>query len=267
MHHLDDLPIGAQQLHEELSEFVEVHCNCHYERTIYTLGVGAPPDVRCLNCEAIVGQTSSEWWEDLRMNTELATLYRESVGFFKVQKPEWEVFILNQQTQTPSVEPNDRLHHMLQMMPGHIVWRTAEAKESGQFCTHRFILVDDPEPNAVPKARCLLCRGMRELEDKELQVIEEAEQAGVVFLKWQERFEELSNLKAQGRRGRRKRKGTRTSKATGGVARGSSVPAGYIGIKAASEILGIEPKKLRRKVRSGAYPATKVGNKVYVKLD
>jgi len=260
--------MGAAQLHARLRQFVEQSCTCVH--SIYTIGAGAPPEVCCLNCDKILGFVSWAWWEELRAHTELSTLYdAATIKLRAIQQSTWEVFVLNPQTtvQTALVAPNTDLATMLKVMPGHIVWETSDAKDSGQFCAHRFVIEEDPEPGAIPKARCLLCSGVRELSVSELTVIEEAEQAGVVFLKWQDRFEELSNLKSRGREGRRRRRGAHVSKATGGVATQATVPEGYILVKEAAAQLGIAPKKLRRSIRGGMYPGAKVGGRVYCKID
>lgn len=170
-------------------------------------------------------------------------------------------------SEKPTAAPTPELQSMLSVMPGHIVWSSADAKESGQFCVHRFVIHDNPD-NPIPEAKCILCGGERRLSEGELEVIEEAAQAGVVFLKWQDRFEELSNLKGSRRqRRRRARSSSRGPTATGGVKQATEIPAGFIPVKEAAAKLNTEPKKLRRQIRAGHYEGVKVGGKVYVKVE
>jgi len=153
---------------------------------------------------------------------------------------------------------------IIKMLPGHIIYESGEAAASASFCDHRWILDENN------KVRCVLCDGVRELTQKELQVIENSKAAGVQFLRWNERFAALERLAGpKGKRARRKQ--TRaprkaSSKATGGVAQGTVVPEGFIDVKTAAAQLGTDPKRLRKKIRSGHYEGIKVGGRVYVKI-
>lgn len=148
----------------------------------------------------------------------------------------------------------------IRMIPGHIIYDSGDAAADGSHCNHRWILNEDERT-----ARCLLCEGERTLTDDELRIIEEAAQAGVVFLRWPERFAAMAKLRAPGRKARRRARkaGTREKR---GVAEGTSVPDGFVPVKAAAAHLGTDPKRLRKRIRAGEFEAVKVGGRVHVKL-
>jgi hypothetical protein len=154
-------------------------------------------------------------------------------------------------TQAP-LPPN-----LIRAIPGHIVFETQQAAADGSNCAHRWIITEDN------KVKCILCDGERVLTPEELQIIEVAEQAGTVFLKWPERFKAME--RARGSKRRRKRK--TGSKATGGVQIGTEVPEGYLPVSEAAAKLGTTAKKLRKSIRSGLYSGTKVGGRVYCKIE
>lgn len=159
--------------------------------------------------------------------------------------------------ETQEVAPVQLPPNLIKTIPGHIVFKTQQAAANGSSCAHRWIITEDNE------VKCILCEGVRKLTPEELKTIETAEQAGVVFLKWPERFQAME--RAKGSKRRRKRKAG--SKATGGVQIGTEVPEGYLPVKEAAAQLGTTAKKLRKSIRSGLYSGTKVGGRVFVKLE
>lgn len=150
--------------------------------------------------------------------------------------------------------------NLIAAIPGHIIFNTPQEAADGSNCSHRWIITEDDE------IKCILCEGVRKLTSEELQIIETAEQAGVVFLKWPERFDSMQRIHDSKRR-RKRKKGKGVSKATGGVKVGTEVPEDFLPVKEAAAKLGTDPKKLRKKIRSGLYEAVKVGNRVFVKLE
>ena len=147
---------------------------------------------------------------------------------------------------------------LIKVLPGHIAYKDAREAETAQWCAHVWVIHEGTS------ARCVLCEGERTLDADEVEVIEKAEQAGVVFLRWPERLGAMMKARSSGKRSRRKRTG---SSATGGVGVAETVPEGFIAVGVAAEQLGIEAKKLRKLIRSGRYEGKKVGGRVFVKLE
>lgn len=147
--------------------------------------------------------------------------------------------------------------NLITTIPGHIIFNTSQDAADISNCLHRWIITGDDQ------IKCILCEGVRKLTTEELQIIETAEQAGVVFLKWPERFDSMQRVRDSKHR-RKRKKGTRAPR---GVKTGVEVPEGYMDVKTAAAKLGIDPKKLRKKVRNGLYEAIKVNNRVYLKLE
>ena len=200
----------------------------------------------------------SDQWAQLHYETLTTVRYMELTYELRVYQrnhPNQEVFMTDQVEETQiltELSPN-----LIATIPGHIIFNTPQDAADGSNCLHRWIITEDDE------IKCILCEGVRKLTPEELQIMETAEQAGVVFLKWPERFDAMERA-----RGSKRRRGRKTgSKTTGGVKIGTEVPEGFIGVKTAAAKLGTDPKRLRKKIRSGLYEGIKIGGKVFVKLE
>lgn len=216
-----------------------------------------PPSIKCRACGQPVGSVPRYAWDLIYQRIIVEMEYVEAtVRLRDIQRkyPRWRFFMVERSN---GLIPDPSL---IKVLPGHIAYKSPRDAENEQFCAHVWTISEGTN------ARCVLCEGERVLDADEIAVIEGAEQAGVKFLRWPERLASMMKARKSGKRSkRRKRKGE--SKATGGVAVSAEVPPGFIAVGLAAEQLGIPAKKLRKMIRSGRYEGTKVGGRVFVKLE
>lgn len=257
-------------------------CLCEDEEPDLVLRGPFPSHIMCAGCWVDFGEVPLADWEHLITRIRISQSYGEATTALRqnqINNPNWRVFMTESQptdlidlpvpliaklsaseiSEVSEVEgiPNASA---IQMIPGHVVFESGEDAVDGSNCNHRWILNDD---NIT--ARCLLCEGERTLTKDELRVIEEAAQAGVVFLKWPERFAAMARLQAPSKKARRRARKAKPGESRG-VATGATVPEGFIPVKEAAAQLGTDPKRLRKRIRSGEFEATKVGGRVHVKI-
>lgn len=216
-----------------------------------------PPSIRCRACKASVGSVPKYAWDLINQRVIVEQTYVEAtVRLRDIQRkyPKWRFFMVERSN---GLIPDPSL---IKVLPGHIAYKSPRDAENEQHCAHVWTISEGAN------ARCVLCEGERVLDSDEVAVIARAEQAGVVFLRWPERLASMMKARKSGKRSKRRRKKD-GSKATGGVAVGVEVPAGFVAVGVAAEQLGIEAKKLRKMIRSGRYEGTKVGGRVYVKME
>jgi len=249
-------------LKRRLTPYVQRPCYCPEGPNIGIHG-GPVPDIICIECYRHIGVIPETLWEELQVEIRSIQLYLEATSELSLEllnHPHRRCLMTNIVDPNIEADPGSLNYpdpSIIRTIPGHIIYDSAEAAALGSQCAHRWIIM----PNGKD-AKCLLCEGIRELDPQELSIIESAEQAGVQFLKWPERFQRIAKT-----RSRKRRSKSSSSKATGGVQVGTDIPEGYIPVKDAAKILGTDPKRLRKRIRSGEFEATKVGNRVYVRVE
>jgi hypothetical protein len=250
-------------LKRRLIPFVEGPCYCPEGPELGIYG-GMPPDIICVICYRKLGTIPLDVWTDLQFEIKMVQGYLEATVQITrdlFANPTWRCLMIQVADPNAEGDPGSANYPdpaIIRTILGHIIYETSAAAALGEQCAHRWIIM----PNGVD-SKCLLCEGVRKLDPQELQIIEAAEQAGVQFLKWPERFARLQQPKAR----RRRSKSKSGSKATGGVKVGTEIPEGFIPVAEAAALLSTDAKRLRKRIRNGEFEATKVSNRVYVKME
>lgn len=209
-------------LKRRLIPFVEGPCYCPEGPELGIHG-GMPPDIICIICYRKIGSIPLDVWTTLGFEIKAMQGYLEATVQLTrdlFANPTWRCLMV--QITSPNAEGDPGAINypdpaIIRTIPGHIVYTTSEAAALGEQCAHRWIIM----ANGVD-SKCLLCEGIRKLDTQELAIIESAEQAGVQFLKWPERFKQLQQTRSRKRRSKSKR----SSGSRGGVAVGVEVPRG-----------------------------------------
>ncbi|KPK91450.1 MAG: hypothetical protein AMJ88_13645 [Anaerolineae bacterium SM23_ 63] len=218
--------------------------------------------IRCGSCSSPVGLIPVYEAKLLHRMSTITIEYREATDYLTrllEKNPTWRMMMTKEQPESIHSIDSDRV---IRLLPGHMVFESKAGREGGETCNHRLVLEADER-----SARCVLCGGTRTLADEEIKAIDAAQQAGVIFLKWEERLKAMENLRT---RRSKKRRRTPSKKGTVGpseaVETKDAVPEGFVPVAEAAKKIGVDAKTLRKQVRSKVYEGVKVGGRVYVRI-
>jgi len=276
-------------LKQLMEDRVELPCLCKEHPRLGLTGE-VPPSVICRECLKTIGWISADEWPIIKLQMDLTNDYMAATWRLRnlaIEHRDWRIIMTDPTAPSPLESHLNQLRSnpaVVQTVPGHILYSTPGDASLGVNCIHRWIISDDS--TSPPIVKCLLCEGERQLTPEEVAILEHAEAAGVVFLKWPERLSKIRNLiggsatapdkttRRAARRAARRAGGLpATERMTTGmntsnaVESAAAVPAGFISVKDAADKLGIEPKRLRKMIRNHVYEGVKVNGLVYVKLD
>lgn len=238
-------------------------CSCGKVQPIPYSATDGRTVIRCKKCGDPVGIISAAETKLLHRMSTIIIEYMERthpLSTILTNHPTWRTIMTEEQPQSIHEIDSDKI---LRLLPGHLIFESSEARAVGESCNHRLILQPDGR-----SARCVLCDGLRTLDDEEVKAISAAQQAGVIFLRWENRLRAMERLQMGGSKKRRRtqEKTKKDPSLSRGVEVQVEVPAGFIPVAEAAIQLKLDPKVLRKQIRKGVYEGAKVGGRVYVRI-